>query len=181
MITKSGAGAHHQNGAAEQAIRTVQAMARAMLLHVQLHWSNEYDPLLWPFALDCSVKICNNLPSKVKNGLCPEEAFAGINLGCGPLKHLRVFGCPCHALDPRLQDGKKILKWEPRAQAGQFLGFSKEHSSKVCLVQNLRTGRIMPQFHVVFDDLFHTVTTEMEINLEETWIDLFQNSRCCCI
>ena len=38
-----------------------------------------------------------------------------------------------YVLDSRLQDGKKILKWEPRAQQGQFLGFSKEHSSKVCL------------------------------------------------
>ena len=34
-----------------------------------------------------------------------------------------------------------------------------------------------PQFHVVFDELFHTVTTEMEIKFKETWIDLFQDSR----
>ena len=93
------------------------------------------------------------------------------------VKQLCVFGCPCYVLDPRLQDGKKSLKWEPCAQAGKFLGFSKEHSSTVCLVQNLRTGCIMPQFHVVFDELFHTVTTEMEIDLKETWIDLFLNSR----
>ena len=37
----------------------------------------------------------------------------------------------------------------------------------------------MPQFHVVFNKMFHTVTTEMEFNLEETWIDLFQNSQDC--
>ena len=123
------------------------------------------------------MEICNNLTSKVKNGLCPEEVFAGIILGCGPLKQLRVFSCPCYALDPRLQDGKKILKWEPRAQAGQFLGFSKEHSSKVCSVRNLRTGRVTPQFHVVFDKLFHAVTTKMEIDLKETWIDPFRDSR----
>ena len=30
---------------------------------------------------------------------------------------------------------------------------------------------------MVFDELFHTVTTEMEINLEETWIDLFWDTR----
>ena len=50
------------------------------------------------------------------------------------VKQLCVFGCSCYALDPRLQDGKKIPKWEPHAQARQFLGFLKEHSSKVCLV-----------------------------------------------
>ena len=115
MITKSDVGAHHQNGVAEWAIGTVQAMARAMLLHVHLHWPDEFNPSLWPFALDYSVEIYNNLPSKVKNGLCPEEVFAGIILGCGPLKQLRIFSCPCYVLDPRLQDGKKILKWEPRA------------------------------------------------------------------
>ena len=108
MITKSGIGAHHQNGVAERAIRTVQAMAQAMLLHVCSHWPDEFDPSLWPFALNYSVKIYNNLPSKVKNGLCPEEIFAGIILGCGPLKQPHVFGCPCYALDPKLQDGKKI-------------------------------------------------------------------------
>ena len=43
MITKSGVGAHHQNGVAELAIGTVQAMAQAMLLHVQLHWPDEFD------------------------------------------------------------------------------------------------------------------------------------------
>ena len=92
---------------------------------------------------------------------------------CGPLKQTCVFGCPCHALDPRNQDGKKFSKWESCAGAGNILGFSKEHSSKVGLVQNLRTGQIMPQFHVAFNKKFHTVTTEMEIDLKETWIDLF--------
>ena len=52
-----------------------------------------------------------------------------------------------------------------------------EHSSKVCPVQNLRTGQITPQFHMPFNKLFHAVTTEMETDLEETWIDLFQDSR----
>ena len=173
MIIKLGIGAHHQNGVAEWAIGTVQAMARAMLLHVQLHWPDGFDPLLWPFALDYAVQIHNNLPTKVKNGLCPNEVFMGIILGCGPLKQLCVFGCPCYVLNPRIQDRKKFPKWESCAYAGQFMGFSKDHSSKVGLVQNLRTGQIMPQFHVVFDKMFHTVTTEMEINLEETWIDLF--------
>ena len=35
----------------------------------------------------------------------------------------------------------------------------------------------MPQFHMVFNKMFHTVTTEMEINLKETWIDLFHDSQ----
>ena len=145
MITKSGVGAHHQNGVAEWAIGTVQAMACAVLLHVQLHWPDEFNPSLWPFALDYSVEIYNNLPSKVKNGLCPEEVFADIILTV-------VYSNDYVSLAVHVMDWTQDF-------------------------QNLRTGRITPQFHVVFDKLFHTVTTEMEINLEETWIDLFRDSR----
>ena len=43
MITKSGTEAHHQNGVAEWAIGAVQAMARAMLLHMWLHWPDGFD------------------------------------------------------------------------------------------------------------------------------------------
>ena len=43
MITKLGAEAHHQNGVAEWAIGAVQAMARAMILHMWLHWPDEFD------------------------------------------------------------------------------------------------------------------------------------------
>ena len=40
-----------------------------------------------------------------------------------------------------------------------FVGFSSVHSSDVPLVLNLQTGHISPQFHVVFDDDFTTVSS----------------------
>jgi hypothetical protein len=64
-------------------------------------------------------------------------------------------------LDPHLQDGKKIPKWHPRARRGMFLGFSSQHSTNVGLVLNLKTGHISPQYHLVFDDLFSTVSTSI--------------------
>ncbi len=60
-------------------------------------------------------------------------------------------------LDPKLQDGKKIPKWNRRSRLGQFMGFSDEHSSLVANVRHLTTGFVSPQYHVVFDDLFQTV------------------------
>ena len=177
FISKSGVGAHHQNGVAERAIGTAQAMARAMLLHLRIHWPDEFDPALWPFALDYAVHVYNNLPYDIKNGLSPQEIFSGVINGTNPLRRLRVFGSPCYVLDPRLQDGKKIPKWEPRARQGQFLGFSKEHSSTVALIRNIKTGHISPQFHVVYDEQFHTVTSDLKIDLTQTWIDLFKHSR----
>ena len=175
--TKSGVGAHHQNGVAERAIGTVHAMARAMLLHIRIHWPDEFDPALWTYALDYAVYIYNHLPFDVKSGLCPNEVFSGVVVGCKPLRRLRVFGCPAYVLDPRLQDGRRIPKWSPRSRSGQFLGFSPSHSSTIVLVRNLRTGYVSPQFHVVFDERFETVASEMMIDLEEHWIDLFRDSR----
>ena len=40
---------------------------------------------------------------------------------------------------------------------GVFLGFSSLHSSQVPLVMNMESGKISPQFHVIFDDKFETV------------------------
>jgi len=70
---------------------------------------------------------------------------------------MHVWGCPVYVLDPKLQDGQKLPKWDPRVQRGQFLGFSNEHSSTVGLILNHRTGTISPQFHCVYDDYFTTV------------------------
>eukprot|EP00977_Amphora_coffeiformis_P014398 scaffold4010_cov91-Amphora_coffeaeformis.AAC.1 len=53
--TRSAVGAHHQNGVAEANIRRFQRMARAMLLHLRLHWPDEFSPDLWLFALDYAV------------------------------------------------------------------------------------------------------------------------------
>ena len=40
---------------------------------------------------------------------------------------------------------------------GQFLEYCDEHSSLVANVCHLTTGHVSPQYHVVFDDVFHTV------------------------
>ncbi len=78
-------------------------------------------------------------------------------------------------LSPTLQDGKKIPKWTPKARRGQFLGFSRNHSSTIGLLRNLRTGSISPQFHVVFDELFTTVHSVAED--DDTWVELFVSKR----
>ena len=175
---RSAVGAHHQNGVAEANIGRVQRMARAMLLHLRLHWPDEFSADLWPFALDYAVYVYNHIPRKGKPGApSPAEMFCGTKIGCRPLRRLKVFGCPTYVLDPRLQDGKKIPKWEPRSRKGQFLGFSSAHASTVGLVRNTRTGYISPQFHMVYDESFTTVTSDRSLDLSETWIELFLNSR----
>ena len=49
------------------------------------------------------------------------------------------------------------------------------------MVLNIQTGYLSSQFHVVYAKKFETVTTDMSINLSETWIDLWENSQDFCL
>jgi len=153
----SGVGAHHQNGPAEQAIWTIQDMTRAMMLHMSVHWPDEYDTQMWPFAMDYVTWLYNHTPQK-ESRLAPMEIFCGTKLNCENLRCAKVFGSPTYVLDPKLADNFKIPKWSARACLGQFLGFSKLHSSSVGLIRNIRTNYVTPQFHTIYDQTFSTLS-----------------------
>ena len=89
-----------------------------------------------------------------------------------------VRGCLAYILDPALQLGKKISKWNKRSCLGQFLGFSEEHSLLVAQIRNLDTGFVSPQYHVVFDNRFETVFSlgEDDKVINKIYNDLFKNS-----
>jgi hypothetical protein len=177
-----GVGAHHQNGIAERAIRTVTEWARAMILHAALHWPELASLEVWPFAMDHAVYIWNNLPKRELR-ISPLEIFSKTKVDHDFLKRLHVWGCPVYVLSPKLQDGKSLPKWNPRSSQGQYLGLSDIHSSTIGLILNLRTGYISPQFHVVYDDLFQTVSNVALIDGQELpfnailWDDLMKNQR----
>ena len=46
---------------AERYIQTVVSWARAMVLHAALHWPDQADLALWPFALNHAVYLWNNI------------------------------------------------------------------------------------------------------------------------
>jgi hypothetical protein len=75
-LSLSGVGAHHQNGVAERAIQTVTQWARSMLLHQVLHWPDQAQLDLWPFALEHAVYLWNHLPKK-DSLIAPVELFTG--------------------------------------------------------------------------------------------------------
>ena len=123
-------------------------MARALILHASAHWTNGIDASLWPMAVTYATHLYNHLPNE--RGLCPADLFTGSTVPWHRLKDLHVWGCPVYILDPQLQAGQKLPRWQPRSRRGVFLGISNLHSSEVPLVLNLQTGSITPQFHVVF-------------------------------
>ena len=150
-----GVNAHHQNGVAERGVRTISEIARCLLLHASTHWKNGIDSSLWPMAVDYATYLHNHIPNQ--HGIAPVDLFFGSQVPKHKLRDLHVWGCPVYVLDPTLQQGKKLPRWEPRSRRGLFVGFSPHHSSNVPLILNLSTGSISPQFHVVFDDQFSSV------------------------
>jgi hypothetical protein len=175
-ITFTGVNAHHQN-IAERAIKTTHYLARCMMLHSAIHWPEAYDPSLWPFAVSYACHIMNSLPRQDTNA-SPEELWTGVKVDHeSVLDALLPWGCPSYVLDSTLASGGKIPKFQPRSRRAQFLGFSEYHSQKsVCLVRNLTTMRVSPQYHVVYDAMFST-TLATEEHPPTNWVDLVMHSR----
>lgn len=61
---------------------------------------------------------------------------------------------------PRIQDGKKIPRWNPRSKMGQFLGRSIIHAGSISFIHNLKTKAVSARFHVVYDNHLSTVSLD---------------------
>jgi len=170
----SGGGAKHQNGVAERNIQTVANWARASLLHAAYRCPAKASVRHWPMTIDYATWVFNRLP-QIDTGLSPDEIWSSTRHAHEDFRRAHVFGCPVYVLEPKLQDGKKIPKWNPRSCLGMFMGFSALHSSLVQLVLNVRTGKISPQYHVIFDDKFETVASlPSNESLSKQWNKLFK-------
>lgn len=174
-MTLSGVSAQFQNGPAENGIKIVVRNARTMMLHTALRWPGFAERELWPMALSHAVHLYNTTP-KQATGVSPVTVFTRTTQDPQALRNAHPWGCPVYVLQPKLKDGKKIPKWEPRSRRGQYMGISPMHASTVGLVRNLQTGTITPQFHMVYDDFFETVHSDAEREPKE-WSELLQFSR----
>ena len=135
---------------------TITQWARSMMIHSILMWPDQSQNVLelWPFALEHAAHVWNHMP-RCDSKIAPIELFTNEKLtDYNAIARLHVWGCPVYVLDPKLQDGKKVPKWNPRTRRGQCLGYSPEHSTHIGRTLNLRTGYTLPQFHVVCNDLF---------------------------
>lgn len=125
------------------------------MVHAALHFPvNLADEIcLWAFAVQHAVWLYNQLPNP-QTGLTQLEIFTEMKTDHCNLRWAHVWGCPTFILEPKLQDGKKIPKWNRWARMWQFLGFSEEHSFLVPHVCSLATNYVLSQFHVIFDSCF---------------------------
>ena len=174
-IRHSGVGAHHSNGIAERGIGTITSIARAMMHHAAIHWPEVADVALWPLAVLHAVYILNRIPRE-STGRSPLELFSRKVYPSSKFQDFHVWGCPVYVLDHSLSDGHKVPRWKPRSSRCVYVGQSQDHGHSIPLVLNLDTGKITPQFHVVFDDYFQTVdasgTTAVDFDSDD-WYATF--------
>ena len=160
-IQYCGVGAHHQNGPAENAIKILMNKARTMMFHSALCWPEHTKMCLWPLAVKHAAYLHNNIPN-MATGLAPIEVWSSSKSNHTSIINAQPWGCPAYVLEPSLQDGHKIPKWQPRSRRGQYLGVSARHASTVGVIRNLRTNNISPQYHVIYDSYFETVHSTQE-------------------
>ena len=168
----SGVNAQHMNGKAERSIGLIMNMARTFLINVSLSWTGNgvNSTRLWPMAVNHAVWIYNRLPDP-ETGISPLERITGMVSDHRDLQRTHVWGCPVFVLADKLANGQKLPKFDRRKRRGQFVGFSRQHSSKVALVRNLTTGHISPVWDVVFDDKFSSVFHSKFDNDYDTVLD----------
>lgn len=165
-LTFAGVGAHHSNGKAERRIRELQELAQTQLLHASKRWPNAISAHLWPYALRHANDCYNAAPNMQHNRkLSLYQIFARTLVNINK-KHWKPFGCPVYVLNEHLQTNQHYHKWKERARVRIYLGQSPIHNRNVALVLNRTMGYVSLQFHVKFDNGFHTMKQE---NLTSTW------------
>ena len=131
--------------------------------------------MLWPYAVQAVVERHNRL-SLDEYGRSPLERFTGSSNDDLPT-NFHTWGCPVFILEAANQSGAiGTPKWEPRARTGVYLGHSPCHAGSVALVLSLRTGFVSPQFHLVFDDEFTTVSYLDSTSPPPNWSKLTAHS-----
>ena len=167
--------AHWQNRIAERFIGSIQNMANTILLHGMAYWPGTVTEGMWPFAVRHAVNFHNSSVWRNRQA-SPYKLFTGQDAPW-KLNDFRTFGCPVFVLDKKLQDGDSVKKWRARGWKGIYVGQSMVHASNVPLVYNIATTHVTPQFHLVFDEGFTTVTGQPIQDKDKFYEDLYNNRR----
>ena len=125
------------------------------MLYAMSKWKRMILICLWPYAMRHTNDVANATPKGGEES-SPLEKFSGVKVA-PKLRHFHAFGCPTYVLDNALQSGQGAPKWKQRSRLGVYLGPSPNHARSMALVLNPRTGHVLPQFHVKFDDFYETV------------------------
>ena len=115
---------------------------------------------IWPVAMYYSIWVYHHIPD-MQYVWCAIEIWSRSRFD--PVSYT-VINClvwvfPAYVLEPNFQKpGVNTPNWDIRIRRGINTWFIKIHSTQVGLVLKLLTASISPQYHVVFDVMFSTVS-----------------------
>ena len=115
------------------------------------------DSSLWPMAIDYCVYHHYHITCASAVMMALIDLILWTQAPHSNFKNIHIWGCPCCVLKLSLHDGHKLPKWKLCSQHAIFVSFSPCHSSLVLLVLNTHSGKILPQFHIIFDDWYTRV------------------------
>ena len=124
-----------QNGGSERMNRTVEQMARCLLLEADL-------PLwMWPFAVLYAIYIKNRVPHKAIGSRIPIELFHDTTVD---YSEIHTFGCRVEYL----VDDEQKNKFEERSRDGVFLGIPNNYAAYYAYSTSKR--KVLVRRHVKF-------------------------------
>ncbi|XP_070036408.1 uncharacterized protein [Nicotiana tomentosiformis] len=130
-----------QNGVVERKNKTLEDMARTMLI------DNGIEKGFWAEAVNIACYLVNRGMIRSLLNKILYELLSGRK---PKLTHLRTFRCKCFVLN----NGKEALgKFDAKSDERIFLGYSSQ--SKEYKVYNKKTQFVEESIHVIFDESYH--------------------------
>jgi transposase InsO family protein len=136
-----------QNGVVERKNRTVQEMARTMLMDSKL------TDIFWTQAVHTTVHIQNRVMLRNNTDKTPYELWKGRPTN---VKHFRVFGSKCYI---KREDGK-MGKFDSRVDKGVLVGYSSTRKAYKCY--NLRLNKVVESINITIDETGRPESKEEE-------------------
>jgi hypothetical protein len=136
-----------QNGVVERKNRTVQEMARTMIMDSKLTY------IFWTQAVHTIVHIQNRVMLKNNTDKTPYELWKGRPTN---VKHFRVFGSKCYI---KREDGR-MGKFDSRVDKGILVGYSSTRKAYKCY--NLRLNKVVESINVTIDETGRPESKEEE-------------------
>jgi transposase InsO family protein len=136
-----------QNGVVERKNRTVQEMARTMLMDSKL------TDIFWTQAVHTTVHIQNRVMLRNNTDKTPYELWKGRPAN---VKHFRVFGSKCYI---KREDGR-MGKFDSRVDKGILVGYSSTRKAYKCY--NLRLNKVVESINVTIDETGRPESKEEE-------------------